>query len=67
MSGAGEPPAATGPLAAGGPYRLLSLLGQGGMGQVWHAHDDEHDRAVALEVLADQLASWWDSPADLDG
>ncbi|MGY1807260.1 protein kinase [Blastococcus sp. SYSU D00669] len=56
MSGAVEPPAAAGPLAAGGsfgPYRLLSLIGQGGMGQVWHAHDDEHDREVALKVLAD--------------
>jgi serine/threonine protein kinase len=42
------------PLAAGarlGAYEIQSVLGAGGMGQVYRAHDTELDRDIALKVL----------------
>src|SRR6185369_10852989 len=38
-------------------YRVQSLIGRGAMGEVYRAHDTKLDRAVALKVLPQDLAS----------
>ena len=48
------------PLAPGarlGPYEILSLVGAGGMGEVYKSRDTRLNRTVAIKILPDSLAA----------
>ena len=57
------------PLCAGnrvGPYEIVSLLGAGGMGEVYTARDTRLDRSVAIKVLPDHIAAREDLRARME-
>jgi len=39
-----------------GHYQLIELLGRGGMGEVWRAHDTAIDRIVAIKILPAEIS-----------
>jgi serine/threonine protein kinase/tetratricopeptide (TPR) repeat protein len=50
--------AAMEPGAQFGPrYRIESVIGEGGMGKVYKAHDNDLDRTVALKLVRQELAN----------
>ncbi|HKE64497.1 MAG TPA: protein kinase [Micromonosporaceae bacterium] len=51
MATNGEPASRVGDVV-GNRYRLVDLIGNGGMSVVWHAHDEVLDRPVAVKMLS---------------
>jgi eukaryotic-like serine/threonine-protein kinase len=54
------------PLATGdrlGPYEIIALLGKGGMGEVYRAHDPRVGRDVAIKVAADRFTERFEHEA----
>jgi Tol biopolymer transport system component len=46
-----------GPGARLGPYEIVSILGAGGMGQVYRARDVRLDRTVAIKLLPEEFSA----------
>src|SRR5829696_2618828 len=40
-----------------GPYEVISMVGAGGMGEVYGARDTKLDRAVAIKIIPESFAN----------
>ncbi len=52
-----DPPQREGEIGRLGPYRILELLSQGGMGEVFHAQDSRLKRDVAVKMMRKKFAA----------
>jgi len=43
-----------------GPYEIISLIGKGGMGEVYSAHDPRTGRDVAIKISAERFSERFD-------
>ena len=57
QSGSASNPVFHSGMVIGGRYHILRMLGQGGMGAVYQARDQELDRVIALKVIRPELAA----------
>src|SRR5271168_3326390 len=46
-----------------GPYEIVSRIGNGGMGEVWRAHDPRLNRDVAIKVSAEKFSDRFEREA----
>jgi len=46
-----------------GPYQLQTIVGSGGMGQVWKARDTRLDRKVAIKICAKEFSERFEREA----
>ena len=46
-----------------GSYELIALIGKGGMGEVWRAHDTRLNRDVAIKFCSQQFSERFEREA----